>query len=661
MSINLKEIRKTINISSSKNNNFLIFFTIFILYILISVLGTSDLMLLLPEHTFKMPLINFDLNLISFYILAPIMLFLLHFNILFNYNMYLKKIDVHYNQIDMETIDPSVYGYAYTLANRGLGGFLINLFLWIWIYLIPLIVLIFIYLRFADYHHQGITVFHLVMVLGDIILIFLSFYYNNIHLKHAQMSIRILSGIFRFLLLLVFILGGLHYLFIFTPVIQEIPDPRIKLVLDKENCDTNISQMYKFFVVKNKDITMPANCFPRLVVNEAEMAKISPSALYLPRFLVEDNDKIGGLSDEEKEKQLILEYGARSNLIHRNLRYAKLYGCILTRADLSYSDLQGSDLRKSHLQAAKLIGAKLQNANLIGAKLDKTELEDANLTRANLTAIVSKGGQFYLSTLIHSTMVAMNLEKADFLEANLTGADLQNSRLTYSNFHKADFTKANLRGNALTRSNFSGSNFSESNLTEVSFYEAELNDSNFSKAILTAASLRGSNLSSTDFTDTILISVDFSETYTDNEDSNVSLKTILKSAKEVGGIIIQDIKSIKDKKPDRRYYTDKNLTGCEKYLTIKLENSDVDLKVTKRRIKYLIKGVKKYTNHIGKPIDEECTDINSTKLSQTLQFILNTECSFLETFLDLNPRFNKIYAQTIIDCKKDYTKKETKD
>ena len=78
--IDLKEIRKTINVSSSKNNNLLIFFTIFMLYILISVLGTSDLMLLLPENTFKMPMINFELNLIAFYILAPIMLLLLHFN-----------------------------------------------------------------------------------------------------------------------------------------------------------------------------------------------------------------------------------------------------------------------------------------------------------------------------------------------------------------------------------------------------------------------------------------------------------------------------------------------------------------------------------------------------------------------------------------------------
>ena len=46
-------IRESINTLASKNNTSLIFFSIFLLYILISVLNTSDLMLLLPEHTFK--------------------------------------------------------------------------------------------------------------------------------------------------------------------------------------------------------------------------------------------------------------------------------------------------------------------------------------------------------------------------------------------------------------------------------------------------------------------------------------------------------------------------------------------------------------------------------------------------------------------------------
>lgn len=650
----LEDIRKTINVSSSKNNNFLIFFTIFMLYILISVLGTTDLMLLLPEHMFKMPLINFDLNLIAFYILAPIMLVMLHFNILFNYNRYLKKIDIQHKKINMDTLDPSIYGYAYSMISRGFDGFLINLFLWIWIYIIPLTVLIFIYLRFADYHDNTITIFHLVMVLLDICLIFLSFFYNNIHLKHQQKAVRYLSYLFHALFAVVFILAGVYHYFIFKPVINNKLDTRIKLDTKKGICDNYIDQMYDFIVDKNESFTIPSSCFPRLVVNEAEMAKISHSALYLPRFLVEDNNKNKNTSSTEKEKQLILEYGSRSNLRQRNLRYANLYGCILTRADLTGSDLQSSDLRKSHLQAAKLIYANLSDANLMGAKLDKAEFKDANLTGANLTSAVSREGQFPSSTFINSIMIATNFKKADFSEANLTSANLINANLPYSYFYGTDLTNANLRGSDLTGARLVDSNLTKSNLTEVALYEAKLNNSELIEANLTAATLHGSNLSHTDFTDAILIAVDFSETYTDNTNSKILLKTILNSAKKVGGIIIDN--NITNKKQGRRYLTDENLTECEKYLTIVLNKSDVKLKVTKRRIKYLIKGIKKYNNHKDEPTTK-CPKVNSEKLSQTLQKALKSTCKNLQYFLDEFPQYNKKYEDTINDCQKDYTKK----
>ena len=640
------------------------------LYILISVLGTTDLMLLLPEHMFKMPLINFDLNLIAFYILAPIMLFMLHFNILFNYNMYLKKIDLHHKKINMNTLDPSIYGYAYTMISRGFDGFLINLFLWIWIYIIPLTVLIFIYLRFSDYHNNAITIFHFVMVLLDIYLIFLSFYYNNIHLKHQQKAVRILAYLFRTIFAVVFILAGVYYYFIFNPVINNKLDTRIKLDISKLDtkkgiCDNYIKQMYNFIVDNNESFSIPSNCFPRLVVNEAEMAKISHSALYLPRFLIEDNNKNKNTSQTEKEKQLILEYGARSNLAGRNLRYANLYGCILTRADLTSSDLQVSDLRRSHLQAAKLKDANLYGAYLMGSKLDKADLKDANLTGANLTFSMSEEGQFPSATFINSSMIAINFEKADFSEANLTNVNLMNAKLPYSRFYATNLTGATLDNCNLTQSDLSKTILISSSLRKcalmgATFYGAYLNNSSLREADLTAASLRNSNLSNTDFKDATLLSVDFSGTYTDRKKKNISLKIILKSAKEVGGIIIQDIKSIKNKKPDRTYFTDENLTTCEKYLTIKLEDSDVDLKVTKRRIKYLVKGIEKYNDHEGEPATK-CLEVNSTKLSKTLQNALDIECSFLEDFLKKTPRYKKTYAQTIKHCKKVYTKKETKD
>ena len=550
--MDLEEIRKTINVSSSKNNNLLIFFTVFMLYILISVLGTSDLMLLLPENTFKMPIINFELDLIAFYILAPIMLLLLHFNNLFNYNMYLKKIDKHSKQINMETLDPSIYGYAYSLANHGLGGFLINLFLWIWIYLIPIFVLIFISIRFADYHVEWISNIHIIIVLLDIALIFLSFHYNKIHIKNTHRSIRILSVVFRCFIFCIGIAGLLYYFIFFRPVIDEPLDTRIQIQAENHHC---MGWVYNI-LTEGKDNNISTECFPRLVVNEAEMAKITSSALYIPRYLALKQD----MNKNDKERQLILDYGTRSNLKGRNLRYADLYGCILTRANLQNSDLRNSDLRNSHLQAADLTNAKLQNANLTEAKLEQTILKDANLSHALLARVITDSEPVYYENTV------------------LTDAQLVNSKMD-----KVDFWKAHL----------TGANFLHANLSESNFYEADLTGANF----------RDSNLTKTVFTNAVLIAVDFTKAY--GQDHSTSLKSILNNAKETGAIVIQSDLNNTDSKI---YLTDLNLTSDEKCMILdnKIETNPFHHNV--RRVIYLDDGIKKYSDPQGECNNEPLSD-----------------------------------------------------
>jgi hypothetical protein len=79
--------------------------------------------------------------------------------------------------------------------------------------------------------------------------------------------------------------------------------------------------------------------------------------------------------------------------------------------------------------------------------------------------------------------------------------------------------------------------------------------------------------------------------------------------------------------------------------------------VTKRRIKYLIKGIQKYNNHEGEPLSK-CSEIDSLKLTRTLQETLDRTCKNLKDFLERYPRYKRTYEQTINDCSKDYTKKE---
>ena len=588
--IDLEEIRKTINVSSSKNNNLLIFFTVFMLYILISVLGTSDLMLLLPENTFKMPMINFDLNLIAFYILAPFMLLLLHFNNLFNYNMYLKKIDKHSKQINMETLDPSIYGYVYTLQDKGFASFLINFFLWFWIYLIPFSILMLIFIRFADYHHTWITYFHFAILLIDIFLIFLSFHYNKIHMRYEENLVFFLRKfIYTLLLLVTGIFASLFLYYFFIPVMYKY-NKNILADISKSptkqfvcNITTKIPNIF-LSDASLQDANFES-CLPRLVVNEAEMAKISSGALYIPRYLAVKKDI--NKNDKEWERQLILNYGARSNLKNRNLRYADLYGCILTRADLRHSDLRHSNLSQTHLQAADLTHTKLQDASLIQAKIEKTELEDANLTDAKLIQATSKSEPALLreSILTNAQLIAVNMKNTDFSKAQLIGTNFTNAKLAGSNFYDANLTSANL-----------------------------------TNADLSGAILRKSNLSDTNFTNSILIAVDFSEAY--SNDKNVSLKTIFRDAKTIGAILIQSpLKS--NQKDARVYLDDTDLTENEKCKILTNNSAYKNLLPIVKKVLYLNEGINKYKNSNANCKDES--------LSKQLKLLKADSCKGIDT------------------------------
>ena len=591
--IDLKEIRKTINVSSSKNNNLLIFFTIFMLYILISVLGTSDLMLLLPENTFKMPMINFELNLIAFYILAPIMLLLLHFNNLFNYNMYLKKIDKHSKQINMESLNPSIYGYAYTLQNKGFAGFLLNLFLWFWIYIIPLSILMLIFIRFADYHHAWITFFHFFILIIDSILILLSLYYNKIHIKNEQYSMLVSRKvIYPILIGTTGIFATLFLYFFFVPMIYtynkniltDINESPLKQFIC--NVTTKVPNIFLGNISPDdKDNDYFLSCLPRLVVNEAEMAKISSGALYIPRYLAVKKDI--HKNDKEWERQLILNYGARSNLKNRNLRYADLYGCILTRADLRYSDLRHSNLSQTHLQAADLTHTKLQDASLIEAKIEKAKLIDANLTGAKLIQVTSKSEPVYFagSILTNAQLIAVNMKNTDFYTAQLVGTNFTNAKLAGSNFYDVNLTNANL-----------------------------------TNADLSGAILRKSNLSYTNFTNAILIAVDFSEVY--SNDKNISLKTIFRDAKTIGAILIQP-PSKGNQKDARVYLDDTDLTENEKCKILTNKSAYENFLPIVKKVLYLNDGINKYKNS-----DANCKD---ESLSEQLKLLKVDSCKGIDT------------------------------
>ncbi|RLA76626.1 MAG: hypothetical protein DRG78_18685 [Epsilonproteobacteria bacterium] len=481
---------KSLELSSNKNNKLLVIFYLSTLYIFVSVLNTTDLMLLLPVDTFKMPLIGFELDLIYFYVLAPLILILLHFNILFNYHEHLRKLDAYKGEFTIETIDSSMYNYVYISLKHGLRkGKVIKVVLWLLVYLFPLLVFVAIYQRFADYHHQGITLLHLIIILIDIILICFYLYVNSSYLQRT-LSFWIFVG----LSIVIGILELSYFSIFFYPLVSDYES---KLISKNKNWYAKkVCSAHRLFL--GPDRNQPKDCFPRIVVTDKDIVKISKSSMYIPSLF----SKYGKM-----DKDLILRFGARVNLANRNLRYANLQNCILTRADMHNTQLQAANLNYTHLQAVKFDNAKLQDANMREVKLQKAEFINTQLQGASLVSADMTRASFYdESNLSYAHMQGTTLLMTEFGDSYLVYADFRSAKLNETEFFNvnlrgASFKKAKVTNVLFSESQLESIDFSGAHLTEVKFFKDNLSGALFQKAKLSEVSFNEGNLTTVDFSD----------------------------------------------------------------------------------------------------------------------------------------------------------------
>ena len=197
----------------------------------------------------------------------------------------------------------------------------------------------------------------------------------------------------------------------------------------------------------------------------------------------------------------------RADLGMADLNDAELRGAILWQANLSGADLRGADLRDSDLRGADLSGADLSGANLRGAISDPhTNWEGAIVDKAGLI-VLEPGAELDGVDLTNlwdalgigwvpeeESWVTIGEESHLFAILNTTGADLSgailsNSNMSYMNLKITNFSGANLIGADLSRSelllaNLSGADLSGANISGSSMHWADLTGADLSNAEL---------------------------------------------------------------------------------------------------------------------------------------------------------------------------------
>jgi len=164
----------------------------------------------------------------------------------------------------------------------------------------------------------------------------------------------------------------------------------------------------------------------------------------------------------------------------RDGAFKEFDGLNLQNRDLRFANLFGAVLPKADLRHVQLQGAVLLRAKLQGViGWDKTQLQGAIL-----------GG----TQLQGASLNEADLEGADLRGAALQGTDLRWTKLQSADLRGAELQGANLQGSKLQAANLRGAQLQGADLSETELQGADLVFANLQGANLVSANLQGAEL-----------------------------------------------------------------------------------------------------------------------------------------------------------------------
>ena len=378
------------NIAEASKNASKIFFLYLgsVVYCTLTIVSTSDRQIILNEKA-RLPIVNLDVSLNGFFILSPIILF-----IVFAYlQLYLQRLkgltsDLRENYASVEK--RRLYPWMLNIAEDpepGIVGRLqimtASLTLWI---LLPIILNLnaFWFIKKHDFFWSYVLCI-LSIILTLVVFWFWRQYDPKRWRKPDRWMVMWLIGI-----CLVFAFEGVLIL-VLIPWAKEGSNPLVCVNLSYQKLITEPA--------KDRDY----------------------EGLYWGNF-----------------KGIHLEGAMLENSV---LKRADLDGANLLWATMDGAILEGANLLCANLQFASLLGANLQGARLINANLQRLTLRYANLQGARL-----EGANLQFANLLDANLQGANLEGANLQEARLRGAKVKLTQLSkVSTLYKAELDESLLK------------------------------------------------------------------------------------------------------------------------------------------------------------------------------------------------------------------------
>jgi uncharacterized protein YjbI with pentapeptide repeats len=452
----IEALEKAVNDSAVRVSTIWVSFLLFGLYLSIAVGGVTHLQLFLGEALkgggVNLPIVNTDLRVADFSVVAPVLFVIFHVYLLVQLVLLGRTTEAYNEAVERNITSTSDRArvrqrlantlFAQMLAGSprertGLLGKLLRLMAVMTLAIGPVLLLLAFQIKFLPYQSGLVTVTHRLLIFVDLVAVLIL--WRGVIEPQRDIGWHLLregrAAAFGAIAVILFSWLGVHF--------PGEPFARVRMLLG----DRGVCNNFLF-----TDRLSPSLLD---VADDEKLAKIEAAA------------KVEGRSAQGERTT----YDFRN----RNLRCGQFRRADFRRADFTWADLRGADLSYANLQ-----GALLRGANLRGADLGRAQLQGADLSWV-------RGREPWVAA--RQTFSSWFSSAADLRGVNLTRAQLQGARLGGTWLDDAQISAAQMQGADLYLAILEGSRLQGAQMQGASLYQARLEG-----ADLTRAQLRGANL-----------------------------------------------------------------------------------------------------------------------------------------------------------------------
>lgn len=442
---------------ASKNARGIYFLYVgFLVYCALTVISTTDRQLVLPQEKAKLPIINVEISVIIFFVVAPLVAIF----IFWYFQLYLQKLKDLKDQLkstypnyNLSNLYPWMLNFVDEPRKDTIGTMrriVVNVSLW---WLLPGVLLLFP-MWFIRKHDPVLSwvIGMLYPLIGTGLIIWF-------WCQHESLKITF-SKAFWFRNYGKSILGGLMILFglVLFPMGNYLAFSGIRLKISGTNIEP-ITQYLHIDLRYQKLIEEPRQDYETLYWLDLngfhlEGANLTGAILKKADFRKANltRSKMEDANIERANFQEAKLLGA--NFIRAQLSRANFLGTLLTDARFWYAQLDSTDFSYAQLESANFAGAQLKNVNFWYTQLDKAIFADTQLNYANFTGAKLSDVSFRYAQLDHANFRDAKLDRADFLDAQLPYANFVDARLNNANFWGAQLENANFQRAQLANTEF---------------------------------------------------------------------------------------------------------------------------------------------------------------------------------------------------------------